>query len=332
MTLENGLVTELTAVIGSQRKALDITGVSRGTWQYRQQPRERVRKPIPQALRAYPSRISQADRDEIAGWILKGWAQHESVDHSFASAWDDGILLASRRTWWRVAAELDQFLRPKTSKKKQSSFPREKPVVVATGPGQAWSWDITDLHSPWIGKKFKAYKIIDIYSREIVGYRVENREADHLAVEMFHQAIVERGAPKVVHADSGSAMRSNQLKEFLTRHGTELSHNRPYVSNDNPFSEAGFKTMKYRPNFPRVFETLEAARAYVDEYVVWYNTKHKHSGIALFSPQQVGDGSWEQVWEVRDQALQAYYERHPERFRGRPSTPMPSEAVGINLS
>lgn len=319
-------------MLGSQREALRMTGVSRGTWHYRHTPREQAQAPIPQAMRAYPSRINAADRAEIVAWILAGWARHESVDHSFATAWDAGVLLASRRTWWRVANEIeDQLLRPKPPTRKQSRLPRVKPVVVATGPGQAWSWDITELYSPWIGKTFKAYKIIDIYSREIVGYRVEDREADHLAVEMFDHAIRTYGVPRTVHADSGAAMRSTLLRDFLTRHGVVLSHNRPYVSNDNPFSEAGFKTMKYRPDYPRIFASVEAARTYLDTYVAWYNTKHKHAGIALFSPQQVGDGTWVEVWEVRDRALQAYYERYPERFRVRPVTPTPAGRVGINL-
>lgn len=242
-------------------------------------------------------------------------------------------MLASRRTWWRIAKDAeDQILRPQIPTRKTARAPREAPVVSATRPGQAWSWDITDLLTPWRGQVFKAYKITDIYTREIVGYRVEDREADHLAVEMFHAAIAERGAPEVVHADSGAAMRSNLLRDFLTiDHRIELSYNRAYVSNDNPFSEAGFRTMKYRPGYPRVFETLDDARAYLAEYVPWYNTEHKHSGIALFSPAQVGDGTWKGVWATRDRALQQYYQKHPERFHARPRTPTPAEQVGINL-
>ncbi|MFT4233072.1 MAG: DDE-type integrase/transposase/recombinase, partial [Leucobacter sp.] len=262
---------------------------------------------------------------------LAGWADEVSVDHAFATAWDAGVMLASRRTWWRIAAELEQSLRPKLPTKRGQRTPRDVPVVTATRPGQAWSWDITDLLTPWRGVVFKAYKITDIYSREIIGYRVEEREADHLAVAMFDRAIAERGAPEVVHADSGAAMRSNALREALTAHHVRLSHNRPYVSNDNPFSEAGFRTMKYRPGYPRVFTDLDHARQYLAGYVPWYNTKHKHSGIALFSPAQVGDGSWRQVWKTRDRALQRYYEQHPERFTQRPVTPSPADRVGINL-
>ena len=137
------------------------------------------------------------------------------------------------------------------------------------------SWDITDLRSPWRGKAFKAYSIIDIWSRKIVGFRVEDRESDHLAVEMFQIAFRHHGTPQFVHADSGPAMRSGTLADFLEEHNVTKTHNRPYVSNDNPFSKSEFRTMKYRPNYPGTFESLEAARDHLNEYVPWYNTSRK---------------------------------------------------------
>lgn len=309
-----------------------MVGLSRSTWHYRHKPRPAIAEPIPQSDRAYASRISRVDREEIGQHILAGWARCESVDHSFADAWDDGVMLASRRSWWRVAEDLEQQVqRPLIPRRKHKAAPRQAPVVSATRPNQAWSWDITDLLTPWRGVSFKAYKITDIYSREIVGWRVEQREADHLAVELFEAAVAERGAPEVVHADSGAAMTSNVLRDYLGNLGVTMSHNRPYVSNDNPFSEAGFRTMKYRPGYPRVFDSLEAARDYLADYVTWYNTEHKHSGIALFSPSEVGDGTWKAAWENRDAALQRYYDKHPERFHTRPRTPAPADLVGINL-
>lgn len=308
-----------------------MTGLSRSTWHYRHKPRPPATAPILQRERRSPSRISGADRQQVEQLILAGWAKDLSVDHSFASAWDDGLMLGSRRTWWRIAAELEEQLRPKIPTGKGPA-PRQKPVVAATAPGQAWSWDITDLLSPFRGVTFKAYKITDIYSREIIAHRIEHRECDALAVEMFEKAIAERGAPTIVHADSGPAMRSTALRVALDAHGITLSHNRPYVSNDNPFSEAGFRTMKYRPGYPKIFQDIDHARTYLAGYVDWYNTSHRHSGIALFTPQQVGDGSWRTVWAARDTALQAYYDRHPERFHARPTTPAPAHLVGINLT
>ncbi len=320
-------------ITGSQRRALELTGISRSTWHYRQNPRDRVADPIPQADRAYESRISEADQERISELILAGWAQQHSVDHSFATAWDAGVMLGSRRTWWRIAARIeDQMLRPKIPTRKGRRTPRNKPVLKATGPGEVWSWDITDLYSPWRGKVFKAYKITDIYSRKIAGWRVEDRESDHLAVEMFTAAIAEHGAPRVVHADSGPAMTSNLLRDYLHEQGVDLSHNRPYTSNDNPFSEAGFRTMKYRPGYPKVFTDLDAARAYITEYVSWYNHEHKHSGIALFSPEQVhsmAPGST--PGRAATKPCNATSTRIPNASTPRPKTPTPADTVSINL-
>jgi putative transposase len=241
-------------------------------------------------------------------------------------------MLASRRSWWRIASAIeDQSARPIAPTCSTNRTPRAAPVLKATGPQQIWSWDITDLRTPWRGVAFKAYSIIDIYSRLIVGWRVEERECDDLAVEMFRAALASHGLPAVVHADSGSAMRSTDLKDLLADRGIAQTHNRPRVSNDNPFSESEFRTMKYRPNYPGTFTDINAARTWVSAYVAWYNHHHRHSGIALFTPVQVHNGTWTQQWLQRDQALQAYYNTHPERFRNRPHTDSPNPIVGINL-
>jgi putative transposase len=306
--------------------------LSRSSWHYRSHPRPPVSDPVPQKDRAYRSRISAADRAVIAEKILAGWLDGVSVDQSFATQWDGGVLLASRRSWWRIAAAIeDQSARPVCPTRARNKTPRPVPVLKATGPQQIWSWDITDLRTPWRGVAFKAYSIIDIYSRKIVGWRVEERESDDLAVDMFTTAIATHGAPAVVHADSGPAMRSAALKDLLGDLEIGQTHNRPHVSNDNPFSESEFRTMKYRPNYPGTFNDLQAARNWVSTYVSWYNTHHCHSGIALFTPDQVHNGTWNQQWARRDHVLQAYYNTHPERFRARPHTKSPSPIVGINL-
>jgi putative transposase len=287
---------------------------------------------MPQKDRAYPSRICAADRAAIADKISSGWQAGHSVDHSFACCWDDGLMLASRRSWWRIAATIvDQSARPVGPKRSSATGARPVPVLKATGPGQIWSWDITDLRSPWRGVAFKAYSVIDIYSRKLVGWRVEERECDDLAVAMFEDAFAEYGLPQCVHADSGPAMRSTVLKDLLSDLGVGQTHNRPRVSNDNPFSESEFRTMKYRPHYPGTFADLDAARRWVGSYVPWYNQQHRHSGIALFTPAQVHSGTWAQSWQRRDHVHQAYYEKHPERFRRRPHTAAPSHIVGINM-
>ncbi len=306
--------------------------LSRSTWHYRSHPRTLVPDPVPHRDRAYPSRIGEADRTAIRDEIIAGWLAGMSVDQSFASTWDAGVMRASRRSWWRIAAAItDQRVRPITPTRSTNRAPRVAPVLKATGPQQIWSWDITDLRTPWRGVAFKAYSVIDIYSRKIVGWRVEERECDDLAVDMFETAFTDHGLPTVVHADSGPAMRSTLLKDLLADRGVGQTHNRPRVSNDNPFSESEFRTMKYRPNYPGVFDDLETARHWVDTYVSWYNQHHRHSGIALFTPDAVHNGTWTRHWNCRDHALQAYCDAHPERFRNRPSTKQPNPIVGINL-
>lgn len=307
--------------------------MSRSTWHYRHHPRDRVPEAIPHKDRAYPSRISPADRAVIAERITSGWRQGVSVDHTFAASWDTGVMLASRRSWWRIAAAIpDQSVRPVAPTRRSSRTPREAPVLEATGPGQVWSWDITDLRSPWRGIAFKAYSIIDIYSRKIVGWRVEDREVDALAVDMFQRAFADHGRPDIVHSDSGPAMRSTALKDLLADLDITQTHNRPRVCNDNPFSESEFRTMKYRPNYPGTFADIDAAKAFMARYVSWYNANHKHSGIALFSPNDVHDGTWRRLWRQRDLTQQAYYQAHPERFTRRPLTPAPAGLVGINTA
>ena len=143
---------------------------------------------------------------------------------------------------------------------------------------------------------------------------------------MFQTAFRHHGAPYTNHLTPSSGA----LADFLEEHNVTKTHNRPYVSNDNPYSESEFRTMKYRPNYPGTFESLEAARDHLNEYVPWYNTNHKHSGIALFSPQQVHDGTWRDTHRVRYCALQDYHQKHPERYRARPKTPAPADTVGIN--
>jgi putative transposase len=309
-----------------------MVGLSRSTWHYRFTPRPRRADPLGPRDRAYRSRICEADRCTVRVRILAGWRAGMSVDQSFASAWDEGVMLASRRSWWRIAAAIDdQNARPVAPTRSTNKAPRPIPVLKATGPQQIWSWDITDLRTPWRGVAFKAYSIIDIYSRKIVGWRVEERECDALAEAMFTDAFTAHGPPTTVHADSGPAMRSTVLKDLLADHNVGQTHNRPRVSNDNPFSESEFRTMKYRPNYPGVFDDLDTARAWVSAYVSWYNHHHRHSGIALFTPDEVHNGEWTQRWEHRDQTLKTYYDTHPERFRNRPHTKSPNPTVGINL-
>lgn len=202
--------------------------------------------------------------------------------------------------------------------------------MTAIGPGQAWSWDITDLKSSFSRVAFKQYVITDIYSRFRIASIVEPSENTDAAVHLFSVAFAEHGIPRLVHSDNGPTMRSGLLNKLFADRGVEVSNSRPYVSNDNPFSEASFSTMKRHPNYPTTFESLDEAREFDADYRDWHNTRHYHSGIAHFTPQQVHEGTWRQVWRDRNASMQRYYEAHPERFRARPRTPRPPATVGIN--
>lgn len=324
------LVEDLKEAGYSQRRALKISNVSRGTYHYHHHPRPRVNTPIPQSERNYPSRLDIAECEAIITQIRESWARGESVLNAFASTWDDGIYLGSLRQWYRVANTIDQDQRPRSPLRRHRPK-RAAPVVVADGPGQVWMWDITDLKATYMGQAFKAYVIQDLYSRNIIGHCVALNENDDIAAAMFAEAIDRHGAPRVIHSDNGAPMRSTALAELCEEMDIELSFNRPRTSNDNPFKESEFRTMKYRPGYPGVFDTLEAARDWIDYYVVWFNTRHHHSGIALHTPQSVYNGTWTQAHDRRVGAINTYHRDHPERFHQPPTVKRPQQRVAINL-
>lgn len=187
--------------------------------------------PVPQRYRVYPSSLTIVERERIRALIEEQWTAGNSVSEAFVRAWDSGEYIGSLRSWYRVAQDLNQELRPKcpTRGKREK---REAPVVEATKPGQVWIWDITDLLGPFKGTKFKAYCAQDLYSRMIVAHCVQHREEDNLAVEMFERAFGVEGIPDHLHADNGAAMRSDVLGELCGDLNVTMSFNRPSVSND----------------------------------------------------------------------------------------------------
>lgn len=196
---------------------------------------------------------------------------------------------------------------------------------------QVWSWDITKLPGPYRGVTYDFYVTLDLFSRAIVGWRVEDGESDALAADMFRTAFTAHGAvPRVVHSDGGPAMTSKTVTVLLRDLGITTSRNRPRVSNDNPFSESAFKTCKYRPTYPGWFPSLDAARAWAGEFVTWYNTDHRHSSLEGHTPASVHDGTWAAVHHRRQQALDGLYAAHPHRFTRRPTAKTPLATVTIN--
>jgi transposase InsO family protein len=192
-----------------------------------------------------------------------------------------------------------------------------RPELIATAPNQVWSWDITKLKGPAKWTYFYLYKILDIFSRYIVGWMVAYQELASLAEDLIAETYLKHNIEPgqlTVHADHGPSMTSYTVAQLLADLGVIKTHSRPYVSNDNPFSESAFKTLKYRPDFPARFETIEGARDHCRNFVTWYNRDHRHSGIGLLTPETVHYERDDEVLRARQIILQAAFERHPERF------------------
>lgn len=249
----------------------------------------------------------------------------------YATLLDEGIRLCHWRTMYRL-------LRSDAASSERRAIRRHpvytRPELLATAPRQVWSWDITKLRGPQPGSWYNLYVVLDIFSRMIVGWLVADREDAGLAEVLIADACTREGiGPQqlTVHADRGAPMTSKLVAELLLDLGVTRSHSRPSVSNDNPYSEAQFKTMKYGPSYPERFGSLEEAQAWVSTFIWWYNTEHRHSGLGLLPPVVVHDGQAAAVSAARQQTLDAAYAEHPERFvGGRPVPPLVPEAVWIN--
>ena len=217
-------------------------------------------------------------------------------------------------------------------RRRQATHPaKKKPELVATGPGQVWSWDITKVRGPDRGLWYQLYVIIDIYSRYVVGWTVHNSEDSRIAEDMIAQAVAVHGAPGALHADRGTSMTSKPVAALLTDLGIDRSHSRPRVSNDNPYSESAFKTLKYAPAFPESFGSLADARAFCQQFFDYYNHEHRHSGIGLHTPASVHYGTAEQIRDQRQTTLDNAYQANPSRFRHqRPQAPKLPTTAWIN--
>lgn len=238
----------------------------------------------------------------------------------FAELLDDGIYLCSERTNYRILARHGEV----RERRNQLRHPHyHAPELLATKCNMVWSWDITKLRSMINGTCYHLYVIIDVFSRYIVAWTIAERESDFLAADFIEEACRRQGIDKntlTIHADRGAAMRSKRVAELLVKLEVTKSHSRPYCSNDNPYSESQFKTMKYRPEFPERFSSLEEAKIFCKTFFNWYNHRHCHSGIAMLTPVVVHYGLAERVIARRDEVLACAYELHPERFVKRKPT------------
>lgn len=277
-----------------------------------------------------PRRLDEAERQRILDTFHLPEFADQPPTEVYATMLGRGEYLASIRTMYRVLAEAGE-----TGDRRNQRLPHTyaKPSLAATAPNQVWTWDITKLATLQKGVFLMTYVIIDLFSRYVVGWMVASKECKHLAAQLFAESIARHGVEPglTVHADRGSAMKSDTLAQLLASLGASRSFSRPRVSDDNAFSEAQFKTLKYQPDYPGRFENEGHGREYLASFFSWHNDGHHHSSLALFTPADVFHGRVETVAAVRQAALDTAYLAHPERFpHGAPGVPRPPAAVYIN--
>jgi putative transposase len=308
------------------RAACQALGLARSQFYRKRQPR-----PVAKAQVAPARKLTEAERADVHHLLNSARFADQAPREVYASLLDEGRYLCSVRSMYRILDEQDEV----RERRDQLRHPQyTKPELLATGPNQVWSWDITKLLGPVKWSYFYLYTMLDIYSRYVVGWMIALQEAGHLAEALVAETCQRQAiAPGqlTLHADRGKPMVSKPLAFLLADLGVTKSHSRPYTSDDNPFSEAQFKTMKYRPDYPERFGSLLEARAWGQEFFRWYNFEHHHTALGLLTPATVHFGHAAEVLQQRQIVLQQAYDQHPERFvRGVPRpAPLPA-AVWIN--
>jgi putative transposase len=279
----------------------------------------------------HPRALTQEEKTRVLAVLNSQEYQDLSVPQVYASLLDHGEYLCSISTQYRILRENSQ-VRERRNQLRHPNYP--KPVLKATGPNQVWTWDITKLLGPYRGDCFYLYAVLDMYSRYVVGWMVAERETGDLARVLVERTCEQQKVKPyqlTLHADRGDAMTSKTLLEKMEDLNVRPSYSRPRISDDNPYSEAHFKTMKYRPDYPLHFGSVEDARCWARGFFRWYNHEHYHSGIGLMQPAVIHHGLGEERWEERRGILSEFYRFHPERFvKGEPHSPFLPRAVWIN--
>lgn len=296
--------------------------------------RHRARRKEPPVSRRRPSprrALPSQERQEVLDVLHSEEYRDQAPREVYAALLDQGQYLCSIRTMYRLL-EANQEVKERRNQLRHPSY--QKPELLATAPNQVWSWDITKLLGPVKWTYFSLYVILDIFSRYVVGWMVAGREMAALAHRLIQETMEKqdiRPGHLTIHADRGASMRSKPVALLLSDLGVTKTHSRPHTSDDNPYSEAQFKTLKYRPDFPERFGGLEDARAFCQDFFRWYNTEHHHSGIGLMTPEVVHYGLAKEVFKAREKVLLAAYETHPERFVRKVPVPLAlPEAAWIN--
>jgi putative transposase len=288
--------------------------------------------PSSSKARPRPARaLCDQERQEVLAVLHRERFMDKAPAEVAATLVDEGVYLCSPRTMYRVL-DANKEVRERRNQLRHPAY--KKPELLATAPNQVWSWDITKLLGPVKWTYYYLYVILDIFSRYVVGWLLADRESAGLAKRLISETCERQGIEKsqlTIHADRGSSMKSLPVAQLLADLGVTKSHSRPHVSDDNPFSESQFKTMKYRPEFPDRFGSSQDARAFSRTFFDWYNLEHRHSGIGYLTPEMVHYGHAKKVLEQRQVVLTAAFENHPERFVNRPPQPatLPN-AVWIN--
>jgi len=308
--------------------ACEAVGLPRGSYYRAQAPMApkpiRKRAPSPRALTA-------EEKTRVRGMLNSERFQDQSPREVYATLLDEEEYLCSWRTMYRILGE-NQEIRERRNQLQHPSY--AKPELLATRPNQVWSWDITKLRGPATWTYYYLYVILDVYSRYVVGWMIAERESEDRAQELIRATCEKQGIQPgqlTLHADNGSAMIAKSVAQLLIDLDVVKSHSRPHVSDDNPYSEAQFKTLKYRPDYPERFGSLVEARLWAQGFFAWYNAEHHHTGLALLTPLVVHSGQAENVLHKLQQVLDIEYATHPERFVKH--APVPAQlplAVWIN--
>ena len=319
-------VDQLAPTVGIA-SACEALGLARASFY-----RRPVFGPMPLKIRPSPARALSPDERATVRGVLNSTRFQDCAPAAIqATLLDEGQYLCSTRTMYRVLNE-DGASRERRDQLTHPAY--QKPELLATAPNQLWSWDITKLRGPVKWTYFYLYVILDVFSRYAVGWMLALRESAALATTLIEETCskqIIQPDQLTVHADRGSSMRSKPVAFLLADLSITKTHSRPYTSNDNPYSESQFRTMKYRPEFPDRFGSIQDARAFCQRFFAWYNDQHRHSGIGMLTPAMVHFGHAPAIHQKRQTVLNAAYAAHPDRFVRKPPIPLPlPKEVWIN--
>jgi putative transposase len=323
------MMVEIAETLGETvgvKRACAVLKVARSRVYRARQPQD---KPTP---RPTPAQALSADeREQVRETLNSARFQDQAPRQVYAALLDEGHYLCHWRTMYRVLAAHDE-VRERRNLLRHPIY--HKPELLATAPNQVWSWDITKLRGPVKWTYFYLYVLLDIYSRYVVGWLIAERETAQLAADLVETSCLRQGIVReqlTLHADNGGPMRAKSLALLLADLGVTASHSRPHTSDDNPFSEAQFKTLKYHPGYPDRFDAIQDARAWARPFFDWYNQEHYHIGLNLHTPASVHYGQAEAVRQQRQAVMNAAFAAHPERFsQGLPLIAAPPDKVWIN--